>query len=345
MKNNYYLSALRRIIKTKKLDAIVVYVNSYDDRYMKALADTYCVLQNYLLITSKSVYISEARYLVPHLKSRTRTAILGAEGENQTIEEIIPKIKPNSRVGFVGSCKYSDLIRLGANEYIDINDEAEKIITYKSDDYILKLYGYAMKLAKLMDSMNVTKFKKQIDTARELTKLIIDAGCSLSFPVCITSGNDLKKSTAMLAQDKVIQPKDIVCIDMGLKKDIFTTDRTRMYFPNSPDAELLYKHIKKIHFYIISHLINSRRTFRDVINEYKLRLSVHPQIKKVEEEDFGHGIGFSLHEQPILEQANRKIGTNIVFTIEPSFDTVFGKMRIEDIIAITSTGKVINLTK
>ena len=50
-------------------------------------------------------------------------------------------------------------------------------------------------------------------------------------------------------------------------------------------------------------------------------------------------------DEKILEQANRKIGTNIVFTIEPSFDTVFGKMRIEDIIAITSTGKVINLTK
>lgn len=341
---NYYLDGFRQLLKEFDLDGILIYANDYDDRYLKAVAGTYSVLQTSVLVTRKLLIISEPRYLVANLAKRTKIKIIPAEGENLTAQPFLKIIGKNNKIGVVGNVKYRDINLFSPNKVIELTEEADRIITYKSDEYIHKLNGYASKLAKLMDAVNISQFKKQADVARELTKSILDLGCSLSFPVCVTSGSDLLQNTAMLAQDKIIRPKDVVCIDMGLKNDIYTTDRTRMYFINNQEAESLYQRIKKVHSYIISRVISPEGTFREIINEYKMRLSRYAQIKHVEEEDFGHGIGFALHEQPMLEQTNSKIGKNIVFTIEPTFDTVFGKMRIEDMVAIKSDGSVMNLT-
>lgn len=341
---NYYLRGFRKLLKEFDLDGILIYGNAYDDRYLKAVAGTYSVLQTSVLITPKQLIISEPRYLIADLAKRTKIKIIPAEGENLTAHPLVKIIGKNNRIGVVGNVKYRDINLFSPKKVTELTEEANRIITYKSDEYIRKLYGYASKLAQLMGTVDIPRFRKQADLARELTKSIVGLGCSLSFPVCVTSGKDLQKSTAMLARNKIIHAKDIICIDMGLKNDIFTTDRTRMYFVYNQEANLLYQQIKKVHSYIISRKINPRRTYREIIDEYKLRLSHHSGIKKVEEEDFGHGIGFALHEQPILEQTNSKIGTNVVFTIEPTFDTVFGKMRIEDMIAIKSNGEVMNLT-
>jgi Xaa-Pro aminopeptidase len=67
-------------------------------------------------------------------------------------------------------------------------------------------------------------------------------------------------------------------------------------------------------------------------------------INKVENNDFGHGIGFALHEYPTVENQDSKIGTNIIFTIEPTIQTQFGKMRIENMVSIDSKGSVKILT-
>ena len=143
-----------------------------------------------------------------------------------------------------------------ADEYIDVTAEADQIIAHKSDEYIQFLSGYASKLSKFMDSVNISLFRKQLDVAKTLTKSVIDLGYFLSFPICVTSGSDLLQSTAMIAQDKAFRSKDVVCVDMGLKNDIFTTDRTRMYFLNNPKANSLYRQIKRVHSAIISSLVN-----------------------------------------------------------------------------------------
>lgn len=341
---NYYLDGFRQLLKEFDLDGILIYGNAYDDRYLKAVVGTYSVLQTSVLVTRRQLIISEPRYLVADLAKRTRIKIIPAEGENLIAHPLVKIMGKNKKIGVVGDVKHRDINLFSPKKVIELTEEANRIITYKSDEYIHKLYGYGLKLARLMDAVDISRFRKQLDVAKTLIKSVVDLGCSLSFPICVTSGNDLLQSTAMVAQEKVIQSKDIVCVDMGLKNDIYTTDRTRMYFLNNSEAELLYQRIKKVHFYIISRVISPERTFRQIIDEYKIRLSHDSQIKQVEEEDFGHGIGFSLHEQPMLEQTNSKIGKNIVFTIEPTFDTVFGKMRIEDMIAIKSNGDVINLT-
>lgn len=341
---NYYLDGFRQLLKEFDLDGILIYANAYDDRYLKAVAGTYSVLQTSVLVTQRQLIISEPRYLVADLAKRTKNKIVAAESENLTAYPLVKVIGKNNKIGLVGNVKYRDINIFSPKKVFELTEEADQIIAYKSDEYIHKLHGYELKLARLMDSIDVFQFRKQLDVATALTKSVIDLGCSLAFPICVTSGNDLFQGTAMVAQDKAIRSKDIVCIDMGLKNDVYTTDRTRMYFINNQEAESLYQRIKKVHSYIISRVISPEGTFREIINEYKMRLSGYAQIKHVEEEDFGHGIGFALHEQPMLEQTNRKIGKNIVFTIEPTFDTVFGKMRIEDMVAIKSDGSVMNLT-
>ena len=159
-------------------------------------------------------------------------------------------------------------------------------------------------------------------------------GCNLSFPVCVTSGEDLRISTCLSPKNKLIRNSDIICIDAGLKQDIFTTDMTRMFFLRNPEAEKIYKQLMFAHHEIIDKFIDPELKWTSLINEYQGRFDEIPGVKRCLKEDFGHGIGFALHEHPMLEKSKDIIGCNIIFTIEPTFVTKFGMMRFEYMIAI-----------
>lgn len=342
---DYYLKQFRNLLTKNQLDAIIIHASAFDDRYMKVLTGTYSILQNYLLLTKQNLYISEARYLIADLRKRTKVKLLSAEGEALIINEIIKKLGKGKKIGIVGDCKYRDLVKLEAKKLIDLTIDAQKIICYKSDSYINKLQKYAKKLAKIMDKIKITSGMNQQYISKMLHGMVIEANCDLAFPISITSGKDLFQSTTQLPLNKKIRKRDIVCIDMGLKKDIFTTDRTRMYFVNHPQAEKLYREIEKIHNEIIRKKVSPNIEFSDLLNEYKRQFNYFKPIKKILLTDFGHGIGFALHETPYVEKAKGKIGTNIVFTLEPTFVTQFGNMRIEDMVGVFSDGKVVNLTR
>lgn len=343
IQTKHYLLQFRKLLKERKLDALVVYANGYDDRFMKAITGTFATLQNFLLITRKKLYLAVPKYLIADTKRRTKIELLSSEGEESIIFPIKKKLGTGKKIGLIGDCKHRDLIKLNSKKLIDLTPEAEEIISFKSNSYIKNLEKHAQKLVQIMDSIKIKPDMNQLTIAEETHKEVIENGYELGF-ICITSGKDLFETTTLSPRDKKIKTKDIVCVDMGIKKDIFTTDRTRMYFVNHPQAERLYAKIRLIHNTVIKKAVNQETKFSDVREEYKKRIESEPLIKKVLDEDFGHGIGFGLHETPVVEKTDREIGTSIVFTLEPTFVTKLGKMRIEDMVAVKSDGEVLNLT-
>src|ERR1043165_698504 len=78
---NYYRQQFKRLLGTHGLDHILVYANAYDGRFMKAIAGTYPILQNYIVISKSADYLTETRYFLLDLKRRTDMKLLATEGE------------------------------------------------------------------------------------------------------------------------------------------------------------------------------------------------------------------------------------------------------------------------
>lgn len=341
----YYVKALRDYLTCNALDAIVIYANAYDDRFMKALVGTYSILQNYILVSRSHIYISEARYLVHDLKKRAVShAILPAEGEHVVIDPIIKLLGKKKRIGIAGNCRYTDILQLQPSITVDLTQKTNELIMYKSDLYIRTLTQYAQKLAAVLETTTITPGTSQKDIAKALQTRIIQAEYNLSFPISIVSGNDLSKTTAALPTDKKISNSDQLCIDMGLQHNLYTTDMTRMIFLKNAGAKHLYLMIQKKHTAILKS-ISPKQSFGTLVSMYKKEIGSLADVYSVENNDFGHGIGFSLHEYPNIESVpERIIGTNIVFTVEPTIQTKYGLMRVEDMIGIDSKGYVSILT-
>lgn len=335
---------LRELINKFRLDAIIIYANGYEDSFFKAVTGTFSILQDHIVITQRDVFVSTPSYLVPELEKRTNMPILPAEGESLTILPILKKLGKNKRIGIAGFFKFSDLKKLSPSFIIDLNPNLSDLIKFKSDDYIDQMAFHTKFLSKTINELSFYRGINQLNIKRLLDKKFAGEQFNLAFPILIISGEDLKKTTSLSASNKMIEKNDVVCVDVGIKKEIFVTDMARMFFVNNKNAMQLYKFIKDVHEEIIAEFLTPETRFSEIISEYKKRVRKNREIIKVLEKNFGHGIGFSLHEKPMVEDDQGIIGKNIVFTLEPTFVTKFGLMRIEDMIAIKSDGKVLKLT-
>jgi len=341
---NQYLEKFQKLIKDFNLDAIVIYANGYDDRFMKALSGTYSILQNHILITKKECFITSAHYLSEELKKKSRLPIVSAPGEDKTFQPIASKVGFGKRIGIIGNCKFKDIIRCKPAHVKELTDHAEKIIMWKSDSFIFKIKEYSNLLSEIVREIRLSGGMNQIALEEKIKRSIVKKRVDIAFPICITSGEDLKVSTTFSASDKSFHKRDCVCLDIGIKSNIFTTDLTRMFFINNQKALETYNRIKKAHDHIIQRELDEFTTRKQLLTKYRSILGDVHTIKKVSGKDFSHGIGFALHEYCPFDEDKKSIGRNVVFTLEPTFFTDFGLMRIEDMVGILSDGKVISLT-
>lgn len=345
MRINIYLEKFRQLLTQNKLDALLIYANGYDDRFMRALTGTYSILQDYLFITRTDFVISEPGYLIPETKRRTNIELIPADGEDLVIEPIEKILGSNKRIGIIGNCRFRDVEKLNPSFTVDLTTQADEIIRFKTDEFIEELEKRARLLSYLLNSTKISPSMTQEGIAANLHVRAVKQGCNLSFPVCVTSDKDLRISTCLSPKNKLILDSDIVCIDVGLKQDIFTTDMTRMFFINHPKGQEIYRSLYQKHLEIVNGKITKITLFSELIRMYREVAETTRGVIKLLPEDFGHGVGFALHEHPMLERSIGEIGVNIIFTIEPTFVTKFGMMRFEDMIAIDSKGCIKILTE
>lgn len=344
MRTNIYLEKFHQLLTQNKVDALLIYANGYDDRFMRALTGTYSILQDYLFITRTDFIISEPAYLIPETKRRTNIEFIPADGEDSIIEPIVKILGPNKRIGIVGNCRFRDVEKLGPSFAIDLTTQSNELIRFKTDEFIEHISRSAKILAKIIETTKIISGENQLKIDKQIKRAIIDSRSQLAFPPCITSGNDLNISTCLSPTDKKFQHSDIVCVDAGFKQDIFTTDMTRMFFVNHAGGQKIYRSLYQKHLSIVNGKITKKTLFPELMGMYRETAETTEGVIRLLPEDFGHGIGFALHEPPMLEKTDGKIGVNIVFTIEPTFVTKFGMMRFEDMVAINSKGQIKILT-
>jgi Xaa-Pro aminopeptidase len=138
----------------------------------------------------------------------------------------------------------------------------------------------------------------------------------------------------------VLEPRQMVLIDMGAFQDGYASDMTRMLFLGEPSAAVkrLYRAVLEAQLAAIDAVrpgvatARVDRAARNVLKTFKLdRAFVHST---------GHGLGLEIHELPrIGKKDGVPLAAGMAITIEPGvYLEGVGGIRIEDTVLVTPTG-------
>ena len=143
-----------------------------------------------------------------------------------------------------------------------------------------------------------------------------------------------------IGEDGVVQPQDVVLLDMGCTYNNMHSDISRMIFVGgvTDEQKKVYEICRKstetaeAACFEGAYIPDIDKAGREIINNagYKERFFTR----------LGHGIGNMIHEAPDIKASNpRKLEKGMCFTIEPGIN-ILGKfgMRVEDVVAITDKG-------
>lgn len=138
----------------------------------------------------------------------------------------------------------------------------------------------------------------------------------------------------------VLEPQQLVLIDMGSFQDGYASDMTRMLFLGQPGARVrrLYRAVLEAQLAAIDAVRPGvttayvDRQARKVLRAYDLdRAFVHST---------GHGLGLEIHELPRIGRKDKtKLAAGMAITIEPGvYLEGVGGIRIEDTLVVTAHG-------
>ncbi|MEP7103656.1 MAG: M24 family metallopeptidase [Candidatus Dojkabacteria bacterium] len=327
---------LREILKDKNLDAILIFSSNHDARYTMWIAGLIPGLYNYYFIDKKKSGFLEIDYFIeeikPSIKDEQIFPVLEEDLFGITIKSLCKGLK---RVGIVGLAPARDFLDIKI-ELINVSNEVNNLLVEKNVDEIEKI-----KKAAQVNNEAFEYIKKLIkpgitekEIGRKMQNFLLSQAESLSFPVCVTSGDQIELTTASFPRSRKLGKKDIICIDIGVVRDGFNSDSTRMFFINNKEAEKSYSNLREAHFAVIKR-INKETKIKNIVELYKEELMARNLSTNLYVKDLGHSVGFGLHEPPMISREDCedfKMRENMVFTLEPEIDCEGYKIRVEDMI-------------
>lgn len=334
-------SYLKALLKKHKLDIILVYSHFNDSTYGMLFTGIKPLLFHYFYLKANSKGFYEISYLIPSIAHATSEKITPVT-EDLMDREFEKILKPYSRVGLIGNAPHLHFSKVKA-KIVMLNEEVSEQLIRKSDEEVKKI-RIAAKIAhrnmkKLSSFIKPGVTQKAI--GKKLESYYFAEAEGLAFPTCVTTGPEIKETTASFPNDRKVQKSDIICIDSGVIKDGFYSDCTRMYFLNSSEAEKNYKKFLKAHYAVIKKM-KIGLPIREIPVIYKQELQkLGLPAETLEVQDLGHSIGFYVHEPPFLYSKaydHHVICENMIFTLEPEIIFPDYKMRVEDMILVNKKG-------
>ncbi|MCC7431936.1 aminopeptidase P family protein [Candidatus Peregrinibacteria bacterium] len=332
---------LKDLLKSQKLDIILVYSHYNDSTYGMLFTGIKPLLFHYFYMLPTKKGFFEISYLIPSIAHATSEKITPVT-EDLMDREFEKLLKSYKRIGVIGNAPLLHFSKV-KGKIVMLNEQVSHLLIQKSPEEVKKI-RVAAKIAhnnmKKLSSF-IKPGRTQIEIGKKLESLYFAEAEGLAFPTCVTTGPEIKETTASFPNSRKVQAKDIVCIDSGVIKDGFYSDCTRMYFLNNPEAEKNYKTFLKAHNEVIKQM-KVGLPIREIPVIYKRELKkLGLPADTLEVQDLGHSIGFYVHEPPFLYSKaydSFSICENMVFTLEPEIIFPKYKMRVEDMILVNKKG-------
>jgi Xaa-Pro dipeptidase len=179
------------------------------------------------------------------------------------------------------------------------------------------------------------------ELAAQLTMAMLQAGSEPEFPFSpiIASGPNSANPHAV-PTDRKLTPGDLVVVDWGAAYEGYFSDLTRTLAIGEVDAELI--HIANV---VAEANRAGRAAAKPGLTAGTVDQAAREVITAAGYGDYfthrtGHGLGMETHEEPYIFSENKLLlAEGMTFTVEPGiYLPGRGGVRIEDNIAITSTG-------
>jgi Xaa-Pro dipeptidase len=172
----------------------------------------------------------------------------------------------------------------------------------------------------------------------KIEESFISRGCLPDFALVASGPNSALPHYT--GTDRIILEKDIVLMDIGAKFNGFSSDITRTVFVGEPSEKM-----KEVYELVYRANLEGEWSSKIGIPVKEIDRAAREVIVSGGYGQFfttrlGHGIGYSTHEEPYINQLNDKIlAPGMAFTIEPGIylRDQFG-IRIEDTVIMTETG-------
>ncbi len=333
---------IRNILKNDGLDIILFYNTYHNPMYSLWIAGIRPLVYDYYYITPKESGFFEINYLVETINKITTEKIIPVV-EDDISTNFFEYLNKYKNIGIVGDVPINHLKQLKDKNYYFIEDKIGFLMNQKSP---IEIEGITQSAKIVKNILNdVPKYLKpgitEIELAHILRLQLLKEGEHLAFPLAITSGPRIKDTTASFPVNRRITKKDIIAIDMGVVKDGFASDSTRMYFLNNSKLERLYNKFVGVHKKVITQ-IKINDPIKKAVSLYKYELEVagfDPETLEVA--DLGHSVGFYVHERPFIYEKiyqDYKFVENMVFTLEPEIIVNNIRIRIEDMLLVTKKG-------
>ena len=185
--------------------------------------------------------------------------------------------------------------------------------------------------------------EREIALALELTMREMGAS-GPSFETIVAFGTNAAKPHAV-PTDRVLEPGELVLIDMGLILNGYCSDMTRTFVAGKPDQRFIERHriVRQAMLAGIGAIragvtgVEVDRAARQVLSEAGYGDAFGHGL--------GHGVGIAVHEDPRLSpRGTNKLEAGMVVTVEPGLYLAdWGGIRLENMVIVTEEGaEVIN---
>ncbi len=335
--------SLRKVMKAERLDVLLLYSQRGNSPLSQWVAGAACTSAfHYYVLTSLESYFLEVSYRAADLRARTSEMVREAIDEDDLSELMRNSIVAARRIGLAGPAPWSHMQGL-SGEVVDCTSQVEDLTTLKDvfeQQRISDAAGILRNsLEELASIIQPGVSEKQI--AEALLSRLFPLGEGFPFAVSVVSGSRLAESTVGAPSSRVLGDSDWVLIDAGLTRDGFQSDCTRMFFTGQSSARENFQRLVTAHDRVIESLRPGIR-LAEVLSLYRREISSESlPVETLDVPCLGHGIGFALHERPLIyreQESDFELAPGMIFTLEPEIVFPSYRLRIEDMILMTEKG-------
>jgi Xaa-Pro aminopeptidase len=346
MNTSSRLAALRRSFKKLKCDALVVGQRS-NLQYLCGFTGTAgmaIVLPDAAFFLTDFRYQAQAAQQVPPEYS----VVIGKKGLWQEAAKVLKK--KAARIGFEAEhtsvATYEEICKLLAPAAAVSTFRAVEVLRERKDDDEIAVLRRAIQIADATFDHVCGVLRPGLterEVALEIEAHMKSLGASgTSFESIVASGARGALPHGV-ASDKVLQPGEMVTIDMGARYNGYCSDLTRTVCLGKPTREQqkIYEIVWRAQTEAAAAMQPglgckaADKVARDVIAE--------AGYKEYFGHGLGHGVGLQIHEQPRVSPLGKgKLQVGNVVSCEPGiYLPDWGGVRIEDLVLITPDGSQI----